>query len=187
MHDDLIRARDDHAAATAGWRELMTGLSDQDANWKPTPARWSVAQCLDHVCIVTGEVLPALDAAVARAHERGVTGPGPYRYGPIGRWFLGAQAPGAAGAVRTPGRYAPSSSQLDVPATIARFEAVQAAFSATLEAADGVDLARVRAPSPAMALLRLQAGIWFRSLPVHALRHLAQAQRVRDEVRHPAG
>jgi hypothetical protein len=181
MHDDLIRARDDHATATAGWRELLSGLSEADANWQPAPARWSVAQCLEHVSIVTGEVLPALDTAVARAHEQGVTGPGPYRYGPIGRWFLSAQAPGAGGAVRTPGRYAPSSSELDLPATVARFEAVQAAFAATLEAADGVDLARVRVPSPAMALLRLQAGIWLRSLPVHTLRHLVQAGRVREE------
>jgi hypothetical protein len=125
-------------------------------------------------------VLPALDAALARAHDQGVTGAGPFRYGPIGRWFLSAQAPGAGGRVRTPGRYAPTRSDIDLAVAIERFEAVQAAFSATLEAADGIDLARVRVPSPASALLRFQAGIWLRSLPVHTLRHLAQAQRVRD-------
>ena len=54
-------------------------------------------------------------------------------------------------------------------------------------AADGVDLARVRVPSPALALLRLPIGIWFLALPQHALRHLAQGRRVREDARFPRG
>ena len=46
-------------------------------------------------------------------------------------------------------------------------------------AADGVDLARERVPSPALRLLRFPVGIWLMAMPLHTLRHLEQAQRVR--------
>lgn len=187
MHDDLSRARGDHEAATRGWRELLAGLAPDDANRKPVPTRWSVAQCLEHVCIVTGAVLPGLDAAIARARADGTMAEGPFRYGPVGRWFLAAQAPGSGRAVPTVRRYAPSSSEVDLEAAVARFEAVHAAFTVALEAADGVHLARVRVASPVTKLLRLQAGIWFLALPVHALRHLAQAERVVVETRTSTG
>lgn len=186
MHPDLSTAFADHAAGTDGWRALLRELSAEQANWRPAPQRWSIAQCLDHVRIVTEAVLPGLEAAVADARARGATAPGPYRYGWLGRWFLAAQAPGRGRGVRTPVIYEPSASAVDAGAAWARFEAVQARFCAVIEAADGVDLARVRVPSPALALLRLPVGIWLQALPQHTLRHLAQARRVRDDERFPA-
>ena len=122
MQQDLATALADHAAGTDAWRALMRAhqraLSAGQANWRPAPQRWSIAQCLDHVRIVT--------------------------------------------------------------------EAVQARLRAVIEAADGVDLARVRVPSPALALLRLPVGIWLQALPQHTLRHLAQARRVRGDESYPA-
>ena len=56
----------------------------------------------------------------------------------------------------------------------------------TVAAVDGVDLARVRVPSLALALLRLPLGVWFLVLPQHTLRHLARARHVRDDARFPA-
>lgn len=164
----------------------MRDLSAEQANWRPAAQRWSIAQCLDHVCIVTAAVLPGLEAAVADARASGATAPGPFRYGWLGRWFLASQTPGSRRGARTPGVYSPAATEIDAAAVWARFEAVQARFGAVIEAADGVDLARVSVPSPALALLRLPIGIWLLALPQHTLRHLAQAQCVRDEPRFPA-
>ena len=186
MQQDLATALADHTAATDGWRALLRDLSAEQANWRPAPQRWSIAQCVDHVRIVTEAVLPGLEAAVADARERGATAPGTVRYGWLGRWFLAAQAPGRGRGARTPGVYGPSATSVDAAVVWARFEAVQARFGAVIEAAAGVDLARVRVPSPALAVLRLPVGIWFQALPQHALRHLAQARRVRDDERFPA-
>lgn len=185
MHPELVTARADHEAATEGWRALVRAMSDEQANWRPGPERWSVAQCLDHVCIVTGAVMPGLEAIVEDARARGLTAPGPFRYGWIGRWFLAAQPSDAGRRTRTPGTYRPSASSIDLAAVTARFESVQARFGRVVAAADGLDLARLRVPSPALALLRFPVGIWFRALPQHTLRHLAQAWRVREDARFP--
>ncbi len=188
MHPDLVRARTDHAAATQGWLALVGDLSAAQANWRPGSERWSVAQCLDHVHIVTGAVLPALRAAVVGAREDGQTasGLGPFRYGRLSRWFLAAQAPSRGRATRTPARYRPSASEIDLAGVVASFSEVQERFDAAMQAADGVDLARVRVPSPALAWLRFPVGIWFQALPVHGLRHLAQARQLRENARFPS-
>ncbi len=186
MHPELATARTDHEAATDGWRMLVHDLSDQQANWCPAPKRWSVAQCLDHVRIVTEAVLPGLQTVIADAQARGATATGPFRYGWLGRWFLSAQGPGRGRGTRTPSVYRPSASDLDLAAVVARFESVQASFGQVVQSADGLDLASLRVPSPALALLRFPVGIWLRALPQHTLRHLAQAQRVREHEGFPS-
>ena len=45
----------DHLATTPEvLRLLMGGLSDEDAEWKPAPDRWSVAEILEHLSHVEG-------------------------------------------------------------------------------------------------------------------------------------
>jgi len=160
---------------------LVRETSGALANWRPDPDRWSVAQCLEHVAIVTEAVLPALERAVAGARARGKVADGPFRYGPLARWFLASQAPAPRRGLRTVGRYRPSAAPVDLAAVAARFGKLQVALGAVMEAADGVDLARVQVPSPALPLLRLPVGIWFQALPQHTLRHLEQARRVHDD------
>lgn len=57
----------DHLAATPEvLRLLMGGLSDDDAQWKPAPDRWSVAEILEHLAHVEGHYFRAgLDRMVA--------------------------------------------------------------------------------------------------------------------------
>ncbi len=186
MHEDLATAHSDHERATERWLALVEGASPEQCGWRPAPERWSVAQCLDHVTITTGALLPGIERAIDTAHERGVRGAGPFRYGPLGRWFLAAQAPGSDARVRTPGRYRPAADHVDMASLVARFLATQHAFGAAIASADGLHLARVRVASPAFALLRLALGIWLRAMPAHTLRHLAQAERVRADARFPA-
>jgi hypothetical protein len=144
-----------------------------------------VAQCLDHLASTTGQLVPAVTAAVARARSSGLTSPGPFRYGFLGRFFLRSLASTGTRPVAAPRLYRPSASDLDLAAVKERFLAAQRAFEAAVESADGLDLSRVRVSSPAMPLLRLQLGIWFLSTAAHTLRHLGQAQRVLSDPRFP--
>ena len=177
MHPHLDRARADHRDGTQRWLHLVGGLDGAQANWRPAPDRWSVAQCLEHVAVVSGAALAGLEGIVAERPGRAA--PTSTRYGPLGRWFLAAQAPSTRARVRTPGAYRPSASQIDLEGATARFRAVQERLDAVIGAADGLDLGRVRMPSPVLPLLRLPIGIWLQALPIHALRHLEQAERVK--------
>ena len=183
---DLRVARNDHAEATAGWRELVRGLTSAQGSWRPAPDRWSLAQGLDHVGIVNGAVAAKLEKVLEEARSRGVVAPGPFRYGPIGRWYLATVGPSSGWRVRAPGPFRPADTDLDLAAAIARFEAAQEAFDRVLDGADGIHLSRVRTASPGLPWLRLPVGIWLLALPRHTLRHLEQARRVRDDPRFPA-
>lgn len=185
MHADIDRALEDSRSATGQWRGLAGGLSHLQANWRPGPDSWSIAQCVDHLASTTGPLVPAIHAAVTRARASGRLSTGPFRYGFVATWFLRSLAPTGARRVRAPGLYRPSASDLDLAATASRFFAVQEAFEEAAASADGLDLARVRVASPALAILRLPLGTWVLATAAHTLRHLHQAQRVRADSRFP--
>jgi hypothetical protein len=57
----------DHLAATPDiYRALLTGLSDEQAYWKPTPERYSIAELLEHLSHVEAHCFRArFDAILA--------------------------------------------------------------------------------------------------------------------------
>ena len=185
MHSDIESALANARIATTQWLALVQGLSPAQANWRPAPDRWSIAQCMDHLNTTTGLLIAPLNAAVLTARSKGVLASGPFRYGFIARWFLKSLAPRGSRPVPAPKLYRPSSSHLECTAIVSRFQDVQQAFIAVTESADGLDLARIRIASPALALLRLPLGIWLLATASHMLRHLNQAQGVRSHGQFP--
>ena len=185
MHSDIESTLADTRSATSQWLALVESLSPAQANWRPAPDRWSIAQCMDHLNITTGLLITPLNAAVMTARSRGVLASGPFRYGFIARWFLKALAPRGSRPVPAPKLYRPSSSHLECTTVVSRFQEVQRSFIAVAESADGLDLARTRIAPPALALLRLPLGIWLLSTASHMLRHHNQAQDVRSHEQFP--
>src|SRR6202035_3891397 len=57
-------------------RRIVTGLSDEHANWRPVETAWSIAQCLDHLGRTNTVYAAALLKAVqdARADQSGGDG-----------------------------------------------------------------------------------------------------------------
>ena len=185
MHSDIESTLADTRSATSQWLALVQGLSPTEANWRPAPDRWSIAQCMDHLNLTTGLLIAPLNAAVITARSRGILESGPFRYGFIARWFLKSLAPRGSRPVPAPKLYRPASSHLECTAVVSRFQEVQQSFIAAVESADGLDLARIRIASPALALLQLPLGIWLLSAASHMLRHLNQAQGVRSHGQFP--
>lgn len=157
---------------------LCHGLDGAAFNWQPAPERWSVGQCLDHLNHAGALLLPRLDEAIARGRAAGVYAEGPTRYGWLGRWWVRAMHPTCRRRFRAPAAYLPAAEPLDPDDVLATFLDVQDALAARLEAADGLDLARLKVRSPAYAWMRLPLGVWFESTLAHEERHLAQARQV---------
>ncbi len=142
----------------------------------PAPGRWSAAECLDHLNRTGGPLAPRLEAALRRARAEGRTGAGPFGYGLLGRLFLRAVDPSGARPLRAPAAYRPAAA-LDVGAVAADFMRLQDALMRCAEAAEGIDLRRVRAASPAFPLLRLPVSAWLAGTLAHERRHLRQAEQ----------
>ena len=47
-------------------KRLAAKLSEQQLNWKPSPDKWSIAQCLDHLAVTSSEFDSLFTDAVAR-------------------------------------------------------------------------------------------------------------------------
>jgi len=111
---------------------------------------------------------------------------GPFEYGWLGRSFLQQVAPPPRRRLRTARKYKPPGERMGA-LVAADFARTQDALLAALGEAEGLDLARIQARSPALWALRLPVGIWFASLAAHEARHLLQAQAVRAEPGFPTG
>lgn len=167
--------------------ELAAALTGERLWWRPEPDRWSIGECLDHL-VLTGEAyLEALDDAIADGRSRGLVAGEPYRAGPVGRWLAALLEPPPRFGVPAPGRIRPRRPGPGRPggSPLPRFEALRGRFGQRLEAADGLDLWRIRVTSPFFWWLRFDLGSAFRIVAAHERRHLWQARRVREHERLP--
>lgn len=160
---------------------LVDGMPDGAFNRKPGPKAWSVGECVVHLNTVSKGYLPVLAEAAARDEPRGQ---GPFRYGFVARRFVAALRPGTR-PVRTVRSMRPPPAEglrsvVDRHRALARFHADTERFLDVIEAADGLDLARVKVRSPFVPVLRLPLGAFLEALGHHAVRHVAQAERAAE-------
>jgi hypothetical protein len=59
---------------------------------------------------------------------------------------------------------------------------LQSQLTLLAQSADGLDLARIKVPTPISRLIRLSLGMTFAQVAAHERRHLDQAWRVRKQL-----
>jgi hypothetical protein len=164
---------------------LVNNLTDAQFNWRPGQDRWSIAQCLDHLNLTVAKFIPAIDAAIATARQRGLLSPGPFSYPLLERWFVRSQEPPPRMRTRTFKGLVPPST-LPRNDVISRFLDWQEQLDLRLVRADGVDLQRAKHRSPLMPLFTWRLGTMFALTMAHERRHLWQARQVRIDRDFPA-
>jgi len=167
--------------------EVAAALTEGQLWWRPEPDRWSIGECLDHL-VLTGEAyLEALDHAIADGRSRGLVSDEPHRAGAVGRWLAALLEPPPRFGVPAPGRIRPRRPGPGHPdgSPLPRFQAPRGRLGERLEAAEGLDLRRIRVTSPFFRWLRFDLGSAFRIVAAHERRHLWQARRVREHERFP--
>jgi hypothetical protein len=164
--------------------EIAAELTPDQLWWRPAPERWSVGGCLDHL-VRTGEVyLEALDEAIDEGRRRGLRSDGPGRRSVMGRWLVRFLDPPPGLPVPAPGRIRPRDPETDGSGTdgdgdpLSDFLALRPELADRLQAADGLDLGRIRLASPFAWFLTFDLGSAFRIVAAHERRHLWQARRV---------
>jgi hypothetical protein len=153
-------------------------LSPDVLNRRPSPSRWSVGQCLEHLNIVGGHYLPEIAARLNKAMAQGSQPAATVKSGFVGRRLIEAmRRPAAERALTTPQRYAPTGTRL--PRTVTEV------FSRQLDEllrlvllARQVNANAVRIPNPLIPFLYLRLTDQLEFLIVHIQRHVAQAEAV---------
>ena len=187
LAEKLRRYRTQFSEISAEAADLTEGLTEEQFNWKPKRDRWSVGQCIDHLNTAGYMLLPRLEIAIREGRENGVIGEPPFHYGFVSRWFIRFNEPSSSFKMKTFNVYAPAtSSRLKKESTIRRFAELQNELTTRVEEAHGLDLRKIKVPSPVSSLLRLNLGAWFEATVAHERRHLKQAREVMQNANYPS-
>jgi hypothetical protein len=163
---------------------LVAGLDGAHFNWRPADGGWSIAQCFDHLNLTNRRFLDILKASVEQARREGKLDDGPYTYSFLSRWMFRAISPPVKRKFRAARRFQPADEKApDVVMT--EWARTHDEFVEVLQRASGLDLARIKVPSPVTRLLRYDLGMAFWILTAHDRRHLAQVRNIRNSAGFP--
>ena len=184
MHPELEQYHQQFERITAEAQALAAGLSEASFNWRPEPSTWSIQECLSHLVMVGQVEANAIEQAIDLARVKGLTGSGPYEYPVWERFILRETEPPVRHQMAAPKRFVPVHGQ-PLTGILPTFLHVQRRFQIQIERADGLDLQRVKVPTPISKFIRISLGITFAQAAAHERRHLAQAGRVRARLADP--
>jgi hypothetical protein len=149
-------------------------------NRKPSPSKWSVGQCLEHLNIVGGYFLPVIGARLRQALEQGSKPAATVKSGYFGRRLIAAtRTPATTSPSTTPQRYAPTGNRLPRTVTEVFSRQLDELLRLLLQARQ-VNANAVRIPNPVFPLVRLRLTDELEYLVAHIQRHVVQAENVLD-------
>jgi hypothetical protein len=175
LQPDLQQLVDAIDAAEADARSLATGLTDSQGNWQPDGgARWSVAQCLDHLATINRfYIAPFLRVAEA-APRTAFTGVRPTW---SGRKWARMLAPPVTQRMKAPSQAQPQSA-LPIADALQTYIESHAPYRRLVDLASERDVNRLRASNPFIRVVPVRIATALLVVPAHDRRHLWQARQV---------
>ncbi|HEU0014912.1 MAG TPA: DinB family protein [Longimicrobium sp.] len=181
LSDQLARVR-------AELETVVGGLSEAQFNWKPSPQRWSVAECIEHLAVTDGKYAERFREAIDRARAAGKRPGRPFKPGLFGGMMARGMEPPPRRKFKAPAAFGIREGTAARPLSVVDdYRALLGEYASLLRDAAEVDLNRTRVGSPAWRWLRLSVGDAFCVTLAHQRRHLWQAAQVRGEPGFPAG
>ncbi|MCY7350022.1 MAG: DinB family protein [Cytophagaceae bacterium] len=158
----------------------FSALSDAYLLQPPTPAQWSIAQCLEHLNSYGHYYLPMLKKATERGETARMPAQNVFKSGWLGNYFAKSMQPKADGAIglkmQAVKNHRPVM-HLDAQAVLAEFLNQQRQLVDLLRRAQRVNIGQLRVPISIARWITLSVGDTFRFLIAHQQRHVLQAQR----------
>lgn len=166
--------------------ELAAELTPLQLNWKPTPAVWSIGQCLDHLRATNEAYFEAISASLPSQPDRAVEEIVPGRFS---QWFIRSfvdepSAESKTKRARAPKRIVPAS-QVDSH-VLDLFLASNRPTRELVRRAAAYDVNRIRFKNPFFPLIRFTIGTGLEVATRHQGRHLLQAERIKQARDFPA-
>lgn len=174
---DLLGVLADLERADQDASQLVSSLNQQQLNWQPGGgARWSVAQCLDHLARMNTVYTAALLEAVQRANRSRQPRRGPIRPGWLSRWFIQSLEPPPRLKLKSPKKGRPAAYRKGAE-VLEAFMTAHDKVRSLVDDARELDLNRIRFKNPFIRLLRFTVGTGLLVIAAHDRRHLWQAQQ----------
>ncbi|HWF88248.1 MAG TPA: DinB family protein [Pyrinomonadaceae bacterium] len=158
-------------------------LTPTQLNWKPSPERWSVAQCFEHLLTSNKGFFPRIDGVLAGIKptfwQRMPVVPGL-----AGRLLIKSLDPKSTRKIRAPKKFQPAQSDIS-PSVLDDFVDQQSKIVEKMKATEHLDLEKIIITSPVAAAITYSMMDAYRVIVVHERRHFEQARRVTEEAAFP--
>ena len=169
-----------HREAVTRVIAISDNMTNDQANFRPGPKKWSVCECVEHLNQGLKAYVKSLGPAIEAARAAGKTGTEPYGRGTFaGRFIIKFLKKGPGKRAPAPKVFRPDSSRLDIKDVVANFRRNAEELSELADAADGLKLGHIKIATPVGKLIRVSLAQAFELHTLHTPRHLAQAERVK--------
>jgi hypothetical protein len=181
---DLDVLIQDAKAVADDARASFGDLSAAQLNWKPSPERWSIAQCFDHLITSNKGYFPIIESVRAGKKQTRFLERLPVLPGLAGKLLIKSLNPASARKIRAPKKFEPAQSDISV-SVIDDFVSQQQQVIDGMKSTSHLDLEKIVITSPAVSFVAYSLMDGYRIIVTHEKRHLQQAQRVAAEPAFP--
>ena len=173
----LADVRSGLEAVARDTRATFGGLDARQLNWRPAEARWSIAECFDHLLTANRLMFQAAEDALNDGTPRTVWQQLPVLPRVLGRALIRSQAPTATLKFSAPSKARPASSEIAAGIIQAFVEQHDGAVT-RLRELDERHAARVIMVSPFVKVVTYSVLDGYRLVFAHDRRQFEQARRV---------
>ena len=154
---------------------MLRTAGDARLKLRPGPQKWSIGECFSHMNIANGQYIRAIEKAIHKAVDEGLSAQRKYRYSLLERLLLRMLEPPATWKFKAPEPFLPLNST-PREELLAVWEHTHDRLVLQLERANDLDLS-TKTISPASALFQPGLGMAFAIVAAHDRRHLRQAEK----------
>lgn len=165
---DLIERTQENLNAATRFHELP----EDTLNWKMTPEKWSILECIEHLNRYGHFYIPEIGQRIENSKHPPSAN---FSSGWLGNYFANSMLPGKS-KMKTFQSMDPANSSLEKQ-VIEQFISQQHQLLELLNQSRNTDLSRVRTSISISKWLTLKLGDTFRVVIYHNQRHIVQAQR----------
>jgi hypothetical protein len=164
---------------------LVEPLSQDQLDWRPNSARWSVGEHLHHLIITNQPYLTRIKRTIEDARTRRLESSGPYKSTWIGSRFAQSLEPPPKRRMRTFRSLQPSP-RIAKADLVSKFQATMNDVIEAMKMANGLDLGLASMRSPFFFLLRMNLVEAFQVILAHNRRHFWLAREVMARADYPS-
>ena len=185
LRSDLKRMALSVAGLKAEASTVISPTTLEQWDWSPDRNTWSMALVLEHLNSVARLGLPAIERGLAQLRSDGVQSDAPPRYSIGERLYIRLLSPNPPFRVPVPPIFVPERRADPAVETGPEFLRGLERTERCIHSANGLDLTRLKIPSPANSRLRLTVGAWLEGLVAHNEYHWMQVRALRSHARFP--
>jgi len=155
-------------------------LNEDQLNQKPSPDKWSIGECIDHLIVSHDQYLNKIRTVNVGRNPLGEDTK-PFKHSFVGKLLINAVAPETTKKVKTFQVFYPRQ-KLIKTSIVDDYNRSLDELINMAEKFNGYDLRKIRFSSPASRLIRLNLGDAFIIHLNHDRRHINQANRVLEKL-----